>query len=86
MGLSLEDLIRRGARGLIQKAIEVEVKELLEEYGNVKMLGGQRAVVRNGYLRIPAQAGHGFQGKLDSDSIGSWTPIPRQAGQLSGVA
>ena len=48
MGLSLEDLIRRGARGLIQKAIEVEVKELLEEYGNVKMLGGQRAVVRNG--------------------------------------
>ncbi len=50
MGLSLEDLIRRGARELIQKAIEVEVKELLEEYGNVKMLGGQRAVVRNGYL------------------------------------
>ena len=33
MGLSLEDLIRRGARELIQKAIEVEVKELLEEYG-----------------------------------------------------
>ena len=50
MGLSLEDLIRRGARELIQKAIEIEVKELLEEYGNVKMLGGQRAVVRNGYL------------------------------------
>jgi transposase-like protein len=50
MGLSLEDLIRRGARELIQKAIEVEVKELLEEYGNVKMLGGRRAVVRNGYL------------------------------------
>ena len=52
MGLSLEDLIRRGARELIQKAIEVEVKELLEEYGNVKMLGGQRAVVRNGYLPV----------------------------------
>jgi transposase-like protein len=50
MGLSLEELIRRGARGLIQKAIEVEVQELLAEYGNVKMLGGQRAVVRNGYL------------------------------------
>jgi len=52
MGLSLEDLIRRGARGLIQKAIEVEVKELLEEYGSVKMLGGQRAVVRNGYPQL----------------------------------
>ncbi len=50
VGLSLEDLIRRGARELIQKAIEVEVQELLAEYGNVKMLGGQRAVVRNGYL------------------------------------
>ena len=29
MGLSLEELIRRGARELIQKAIEVEVQELL---------------------------------------------------------
>ncbi|PZP48851.1 MAG: IS256 family transposase, partial [Azospira oryzae] len=45
MGFSLEELIRRGARELIQKAIEVEVQELLAEYGNVK-----RAVVRNGYL------------------------------------
>ncbi|TXF10006.1 IS256 family transposase [Pelomicrobium methylotrophicum] len=50
MGFSLEELIRRGARELIQKAIEVEVQELLAEYGNVKMLGGRRAVVRNGYL------------------------------------
>lgn len=50
MGFSLEELIRRGARELIQKAIEVEVQELLGQYGNVKMLGGQRAVVRNGYL------------------------------------
>jgi transposase-like protein len=50
MGLSLEELIRRGARELIQKAIEVEVRELLAEYESVKMLGGQRAVVRNGYL------------------------------------
>ena len=50
MGLSLEDLIRRGARQVIQAAIEVEVQQLLAEYGNVEMLGGQRAVVRNGYL------------------------------------
>ncbi len=49
MGLSLEELIRRGARELTQKAIEVEVRELLADYENVKMLGGQRAVVRNGY-------------------------------------
>lgn len=50
LGLSLEDVIRRGARELIQKAIEAEVRELLSEYGKVRMLGGQRAVVRNGYL------------------------------------
>ena len=29
MGLTLEHLIRRGARDLIQNAIEVEVRELL---------------------------------------------------------
>lgn len=50
VGLSLEDLIRRGARDLIQKAVEVEVQQLLAEYENVRMLGGQRTVVRNGYL------------------------------------
>ena len=37
-------------------------------------------------LRIPDQAGQRFQSNLDSDSSGSWTPIPRQAGQLDGVA
>ena len=52
VGLSLEELIRRGARDLIQKAIEVEVRQLLAEYENVKMLGGQKAVVRNGYLPV----------------------------------
>ncbi|TXG93802.1 MAG: IS256 family transposase, partial [Rhodocyclaceae bacterium] len=31
VGLSLEELIRRGARDLIQKAIEVEVQQLLAE-------------------------------------------------------
>jgi len=50
LGLSLEELIRRGARELIQKAIEVEVAELLATYGQVSLLGGQRVVVRNGYL------------------------------------
>jgi transposase-like protein len=50
VGVSLEELIRRGARDLIQKAIEVELQELMSEYENVRMLGGRRAVVRNGYL------------------------------------
>lgn len=50
LGVDLEALIRRGARELIQKAIEAEVAELLASYENVTRLGGQRVVVRNGYL------------------------------------
>ncbi|KAI3610296.1 Transposase, wcw_0483 family (plasmid) [Cupriavidus necator H850] len=50
IGLGLEELIRRGARRVIQEAIEVELAELLEQFSNVKTLSGQRAVVRKGYL------------------------------------
>jgi hypothetical protein len=32
-------------------------------------------------VRIPRQTGHRFHGKLDSDSTGTWTVIPRQTGQ-----
>lgn len=49
-GLSLEDLIPRSARDLIQKAGAAEGQQLLAEYENVPTLGGQRAVVRNGSL------------------------------------
>ncbi len=35
---------------MIQKAIETELGELLSRYGKVSTLGGQRAIVRNGYL------------------------------------
>ncbi len=50
IGLGLEELIRRGAREVIQQAVEAELSQLLEHYENVKTLAGQRAVVRNGYL------------------------------------
>ena len=50
IGLGLEDLIRRGARQVIQQAIDAELAQLLECYENVKTFTGQRAVVRNGYL------------------------------------
>jgi transposase-like protein len=50
MGVELEDLVRRGARQLIQSAIEVEIELMLSEYDNVRTLAGQQAVVRNGYL------------------------------------
>jgi putative transposase len=50
VGLTLERLIRRRAGTLIQNAIEVEVRELLADYGNVCTVSGVAAVVRNGYL------------------------------------
>ena len=49
-GLGLDELVRHGARQVIQQAIEAELAALLEQFENVKTLHGQRAVVRNGYL------------------------------------
>lgn len=50
LGDSLTDLLRNGARGLIEQAVAAELALLLEEYRNVTDLKGRRAVVRNGYL------------------------------------
>jgi putative transposase len=50
MGLTLEQLIRRGARQIVQGAIEAELQELLAQYANVRTLSGATAVVRYGYL------------------------------------
>jgi len=50
VGLPLEELVRRGARDILQRAIEAEVQVLLEELAGVSLIDGRRAVVRNGYL------------------------------------
>ena len=50
IGLTLDDLVKRGARQVIQQAIEAELAELLSSSANVITLHGKRAVVRNGYL------------------------------------
>jgi len=50
IGMNLDDVVRSGARQVIQQAIDTELAQLLEHYENVKTLHGQRAVVRNGYL------------------------------------
>jgi transposase-like protein len=50
IGLPLEELIRRGARKIIQQAIEAEVQVLTSSYAHVTTIDGQRVVVRNGYL------------------------------------
>lgn len=38
IGLGVEDLIRRGAREVIQQAVEAELAHLLGQYENVKTL------------------------------------------------
>jgi transposase-like protein len=50
IGVGLDELVRRGARQVIQQAVEAELAELLAQYANVKTLAGRQAVVRNGYL------------------------------------
>ena len=46
----LTELLRAGAKRLIQQAIEAELSELLAQYGEQVDDQGRRAVVRNGYL------------------------------------
>jgi transposase-like protein len=50
VGLPLEELVRRGARDILQRAIEAEVETLLDEFSEVSLIDGRRAVVRNGHL------------------------------------
>lgn len=50
IGVGLDELVRRGARQVIQQAIEAELAGLLDQYANVKTLTGRQTVVRNGYL------------------------------------
>lgn len=46
----LTDLLRTGARALIQQAVDAELQVFLGEYAKVTDLRGRQTVVRNGYL------------------------------------
>ena len=53
-------VLRQGAQDLLAKAIEVEVKSLVESYSNLKDADGVSQIVRNGYLpERPIQTGVG---------------------------
>lgn len=52
---SLTELLRRGAQGLIEKAVEAELQGLLDRYENVIDLAGTPS---GGPQRLLAQAGH----------------------------
>ncbi|MBD9361932.1 IS256 family transposase [Methylomonas fluvii] len=46
----LTDLLKMGAKALIQQAVEAELQAFLGEYAKVTDLRGRQTVVRNGYL------------------------------------
>ena len=46
----LTDLLKKGARQLLQQAIEAELQELLSTHADRRMEDGRAGVVRNGYL------------------------------------
>jgi len=46
----LTELLRTGARKLIAEAVEAELSEMLNHFGELKTEDGRAAVVRNGYL------------------------------------
>ena len=45
----MEELIRQGARQIIQQVVEAELQSFISAYAHVTSIGGQRVVVRNGY-------------------------------------
>lgn len=49
-GEVLEEILKRGAQVLLQKAIEHEVEEFVERYRDEKASDGLRMVVRNGHM------------------------------------
>ena len=49
IGLPLEELIRQGARQVIEQVVAAELQDFISSYAHVTTTGGQRVVVRNGY-------------------------------------
>ena len=47
---ALDEIIREGARQMLQTAIEVEVDDFVAQHADRRDEGGKRLVVRNGYL------------------------------------
>jgi hypothetical protein len=49
----LHELLRKGARDLIAKAVEAELSTFLDQYADKTLEDGRRAVMRNGHLPQP---------------------------------
>ena len=49
--MALPEILRMGAEMLLKKAVEVEIKNYLQGYADIRTEDGQSGVVRNGYHR-----------------------------------
>lgn len=47
---TLEEIVREGARKMLQQAVENEIEEFIKQFCDVKDEQGHRIVTRNGYL------------------------------------
>lgn len=57
----LDDLIRQGARRIIQQAIEAELATMLGQYANVKAIDGRQVIVCDGYRGEHREPSEGHQ-------------------------
>ena len=46
----MTELLRSGARDLIQQAVEAELNEFMQQFSDRALSDGRAAVVRNGHL------------------------------------
>src|SRR5215207_6509450 len=46
----LDELVREGARQLLQRALELEVAEVLSQFADLRDDAGRHRIVRNGHL------------------------------------
>jgi hypothetical protein len=78
-GLGLDELVRHGARQVVQQAIEAELAELMERFANVKTLQGQRATVRHRTTRtrncVSRPTFRGLAFKLIEEAQKTWRRI-----------
>jgi len=78
---SLTELLRQGARGLIEKAVEAELQGLLDQYENVTDLGGRQAYKCRFFHVSSSSIGNDkISGDMDGAGQGSGQPWPRGNG------
>ena len=87
----LTELLRSGARRLVEAAVRAELEEHLPAFGHEKLPDGRQRVVRNGRLRRALELASQLPGRatcphqLHHLAPAAWLPTPRQGHRGSPV-